>query len=291
MSDDFGPFLEQFTLVSQANSRLVNSAIVASMLRRAAVVLASRPVLLPSAPALLAPLAIQCLAPQLRTRGLAKKAVKEKSSKGGKGKSDEDNEDEDGAGPAAGSAGEGPDLDKLAAQMERSLGILLKEYHGMQVGRASPGMLDSIQVRAAYHSTPGFSHPAARPASPANRTPAALPPWIRGSSVFAAARGRRILNGAQPRPCGLLFVRLRRAGPSWLLLGCAAGGARGYDWSARSGALVAIIGLRMPESSWPALPHSLRPQPHLYPSLPAAPITGMPPRVGPFGVGPIKKRQ
>jgi hypothetical protein len=117
------------------------------MLRRAAAALARRPALLPPAPALLAPLAIQCLALQLVSRGLAKKAVKEKSGKGGKPRAspDEDQDEDDGAGPAAG--GEGPDLDKLAAQMERSVGILLKEYHGMQVGRATPGMLDSLQVR------------------------------------------------------------------------------------------------------------------------------------------------
>ena len=68
------------------------------------------------------------------TRGLAKK-------KKGKGKAAADDDDDD-------AANEVPevDMDALAKKLARPLDGLLREYASLQVGRATPGMLDALQV-------------------------------------------------------------------------------------------------------------------------------------------------
>jgi hypothetical protein len=229
------------------------------MLRRAAAVLARRPALLPSAPALLVPLALPCLASQLAPRGLAKKAAKEKSGKAGKAKarSDEDDEDEDGAAAgSAGSAGEGPDLDKLAAQMERSVGLLLKEYHGMQVGRATLGMLDSVQVG-------GAGQPALGESGILPVTPRPHPPHpFRGASALACTPHtshlrtlylRRLSSSAPPR---VDVVNQIPTPPSSLL--SPAGGYSGWFRSAclRWQSISADPRPSTPRVPWYALPHT-----------------------------------
>ena len=69
------------------------------------------------------------------TRGLAKKKKK------GKGKAAADDDDDD-------AANEVPevDMDALAKKLARPLDGLLREYASLQVGRATPGMLDALQV-------------------------------------------------------------------------------------------------------------------------------------------------
>ena len=71
----------------------------------------------------------------LSTRGLAKKKKK------GKGKAAADDDDDD-------AANEVPevDMDALAKKLARPLDGLLREYASLQVGRATPGMLDALQV-------------------------------------------------------------------------------------------------------------------------------------------------
>ena len=70
----------------------------------------------------------------LSTRGLAKKKKK------GKGKAADDDDDD--------AANEVPevDMDALAKKLARPLDGLLREYASLQVGRATPGMLDALQV-------------------------------------------------------------------------------------------------------------------------------------------------
>ena len=109
------------------------------MLRK--LVFVSRRAALLPAPRLLPALATQCSLPQLAWRGLAKKAGKDKGGKdkgkgGKKGQAaaadDDDDDDENEAETADEADPEGPDLEKLAQQMERSFGLLQKGYLGMQ---------------------------------------------------------------------------------------------------------------------------------------------------------------
>ena len=69
------------------------------------------------------------------TRGLAKKKKKGK----GKAAADDDDDDADNEVPEV-------DMDALAKKLARPLDGLLREYASLQVGRATPGMLDALQV-------------------------------------------------------------------------------------------------------------------------------------------------
>ena len=69
------------------------------------------------------------------TRGLAKKKKK------GKGKAAADDDDD-----AAANEVPEVDMDALAKKLARPLDGLLREYASLQVGRATPGMLDALQV-------------------------------------------------------------------------------------------------------------------------------------------------
>ena len=69
------------------------------------------------------------------TRGLAKKKKKGK----GKAAADDDDDDADNEVPEV-------DMDALAKRLARPLDGLLREYASLQVGRATPGMLDALQV-------------------------------------------------------------------------------------------------------------------------------------------------
>ena len=68
-------------------------------------------------------------------RGLAKKKKKGK----GKAAADDDDDDADNEVPEV-------DMDALAKKLARPLDGLLREYASLQVGRATPGMLDALQV-------------------------------------------------------------------------------------------------------------------------------------------------
>ena len=84
---------------------------------------------------------------RLLTRGLAKKA-KDK----GKGKAKTAaavDPEPDGDGSAS-----GIDLERLEAQLERSVGILQREFLGLQAGRATPAMLESLQLTLATGGAP-----------------------------------------------------------------------------------------------------------------------------------------
>lgn len=77
---------------------------------------------------------------------------KDKKGKKGKGKAaaveDDDDADDEADGEAA-----SVDMDAVSAKMQKLVDALLREYGAMQAGRATPTMLDTIQVKTADGSS------------------------------------------------------------------------------------------------------------------------------------------
>ena len=123
---------------------------------------------------------------RLLTRGLAKKA-KDK----GKGKAKTAaavDPEPDGDGSAS-----GIDLERLEAQLERSVGILQREFLGLQAGRATPAMLESLQLTLATGGAPLSS--VAKVLAPTPRTLQV--------SVFDAANVAAVVKGIEASELGL----------------------------------------------------------------------------------------
>eukprot|EP00967_Tisochrysis_lutea_P147980 scaffold281943_cov31-Tisochrysis_lutea.AAC.1 len=115
-------------------------------------------------------------------RELAKKAGKSVRSEPARSSKSEPGEE----------GGEGPDLEKVASQMERSLSKLLKDFYAVQVGRATPAMLEAIQVRS--QCSRHLRHrlqPAGRPSVPrtASANAAGVAPIGRASPALGGGQG------------------------------------------------------------------------------------------------------